>query len=637
MPSTATAGFYTGMRSHDMGERWRYIGQAPVTADVQKALLSALRKVIIPLVQTAVPNAKGLEDVSIGPEAGKLLSALQSYISSVIRGGMQTKKRVMDLEDVPENRVPKAIQNLQTPIMGVPRSLAFVPPPVVFQLQQHQTERTFPLDDKSKNKLEISLCSRTEAYSYFEQKIRNSLGFRERSGYFVPIQTKSAYPTFNDCIRQCSRYAILSHTWLSSSPEVTYNDWQNTDLDLLHEGYRKLLNFCRVAEADYGVTFGWMDTVCIDKSRSSELDESIRSMYKWYQNAEICIVHLAATSSIDEMASDRWFTRGWTLQELLAPEDLKFYRRDWRQLSNNSTDKLDNTDIMREIQVVTGITYEQLRPRPFETASISERMCWAAKRQVTRAEDSAYSLMGVFGVNMSIAYGEGAERAFSRLLTEIINTRNDVLDIFNFGAGKEIRWDYGPLLPNTPKAYLERSDFKFSSGPLIKPVMSTHISLRIPVLLLPTAQASEISGKKYTPFGDYFADVLNYVIPPLKGSFTTRRPPTSLNILDASAQQSTFLLGPYEQMRCVIAVLNCSTAPDDTDIRIPTKCLATIHLLPASIVSVTATTRMDKVNTEKPITFDLRDKTMSNFGGEFYTIPINKLARHGMKFLTMYL
>ncbi|KAF9483349.1 hypothetical protein BDN70DRAFT_778243, partial [Pholiota conissans] len=125
-------------------------------------------------------------------------------------------------------------------------------------------------------------------------------------------------------------YAILSHTWLQSSSEVTYNNWKNgDDLDLSHEGYRKLVNFCRIAEAEYDVTFGWMDTVCIDKSSSSELDESIRSMYKWYEHAEICITYLADTSSINDMATDRWFTRGWTLQELIAPKRLNFYSRDW--------------------------------------------------------------------------------------------------------------------------------------------------------------------------------------------------------------------------------------------------------------------------------------------------------------------
>ncbi|KAF9483339.1 hypothetical protein BDN70DRAFT_780683, partial [Pholiota conissans] len=213
-------------------------------------------------------------------------------------------------------------------------------------------------------------------------------------------------------------YAILSHTWLLSSPEVTYDDWRNGDLDLSREGYRKLVNFCRVAEADYRVNFGWMDTFCIDKSSSSELDESIRSMYKWYQRARICINYLADTISLTEMGNDRWFTRGWTLQELLGPDNFKFHKRDWTRFDGSGD--YNDPHIPGIIQNATGIPPECMFYR--EPATISVRMQWAATRQVTRGEDAAYSLMGLFGVNMSIAYGEGAERAFFRLMTEILSS-----------------------------------------------------------------------------------------------------------------------------------------------------------------------------------------------------------------------
>ncbi|KAF9483335.1 hypothetical protein BDN70DRAFT_929347 [Pholiota conissans] len=130
-----------------------------------------------------------------------------------------------------------------------------------------------------------------------------------------------------DCIKEISQYAILSHTWLHSAPEVTYEDWHGGEINTTHEGYRKLVNFCRVTEADHGITLGWMDSICTDKSSSAELDESIRSMYKWYQNTKLCITLLADTTSIGDVEQDRWFTRGWTLQELLAPQNLKFYQR----------------------------------------------------------------------------------------------------------------------------------------------------------------------------------------------------------------------------------------------------------------------------------------------------------------------
>ncbi|KAF9471283.1 hypothetical protein BDN70DRAFT_764398, partial [Pholiota conissans] len=200
-----------------------------------------------------------------------------------------------------------------------------------------------------------------------------------------------------------------------------------------HPGYAKLVNFCRVALEDHQLALGWMDTVCINKSSSSELDESIRSMYKWYEMAGVCITYLAETDSLSDMPNDAWFTRGWTLQELIAPKHVKFYMRTWNRLiGSHSSDKKDDT-IHRIIESATTIAANELQYP--DVVSISRKMQWAASRQVTRAEDGAYSLMGLLGVSMSIAYGEGAEHAFIRLLKGILSTSNtDVLDVFNWGG-----------------------------------------------------------------------------------------------------------------------------------------------------------------------------------------------------------
>ncbi|KAF9472529.1 hypothetical protein BDN70DRAFT_969550 [Pholiota conissans] len=228
-------------------------------------------------------------------------------------------------------------------------------------------------------------------------------------------------------------YAILSHTWLhSQSGEITYDSWCKSDFDLLHPGYRKLVQFSRAALENHRMTLGWMDTVCIDKSSSSELDESIRSMYKWYQDSSMCITYLAESSSIADMAKDLWFTRGWTLQELLAPEILKFYDCNWNQLTSSSNDKL-HEGVQEQIKLATSITKYELTENCM--SRIRGRMQWAAKRHVTRGEDTAYSLMGIFNVSMSIAYGESERNAFARLLKEIINTmKNGMLDIFNWAG-----------------------------------------------------------------------------------------------------------------------------------------------------------------------------------------------------------
>ncbi|KAF9472274.1 hypothetical protein BDN70DRAFT_818885, partial [Pholiota conissans] len=223
-----------------------------------------------------------------------------------------------------------------------------------------------------------------------------------------------------DQLIDVTRYAILSHTWIrSESGEITYDNWQKGTFDLTHPGFEKLVYFCRAALENHGLSLGWMDTVCIDKSSSSELDESIRSMYKWYHNSSICITYLAESSSVTDIANDSWFTRGWTLQELLAPHTLKFYDRNWNQLTSASNDKR-HEGVLEQIKFATSITEKELTAKDMSSHLISRRMQWAAKRCVTRDEDIAYSLMGIFEISMSIAYGEGAEIAFSRLVKEII-------------------------------------------------------------------------------------------------------------------------------------------------------------------------------------------------------------------------
>ncbi|KAF9483345.1 hypothetical protein BDN70DRAFT_329371 [Pholiota conissans] len=509
---------------------------------------------------------------------------------------------------------------------------------VLTSLREHVFNRLpirllrFRKSDLDNSKLEISLLERGEVYAHLERNFcKHLVTCHEQipAAYVVPYEY---HPI------SASKYAILSHTWLQSSSEVTYNNWKNgDDLDLSHEGYRKLVNFCRIAEAEYNVTFGWMDTVCINKSSSSELDESIRSMYKWYEDATICITYLADSSSIDDMANDRWFTRGWTLQELFAPKYLNFYSCDWQRVETDTTwnDK-ECYDIQQVITSATGITRNHMDyPK---LASISTKMRWAAKRQVTRAEDASYSLMGLFGVSMSIAYGEGPERAFARLVNEIINTMpgEDILDIFNFGGGPgTFDSTLHGFLPLNPKVYLDSSKFNFSKGRLTKPLIMTHLGLRIPVLLLQAAPGSS-NSEKYTSIGDYFANI-SYIT--VGQNFTAWSSHTShLNILDIFSQKvSLDPMSRYFQ----VAVLNCAAAPDIADIRIPENCLAVIYLIYSSgkkPPQIGPTTKLYKIATKAPVSFDLQNhkgRPVDRDG--FYTIPRSKLARHGMQFLTMYL
>ena len=226
-------------------------------------------------------------------------------------------------------------------------------------------------------------------------------------------------------------YTILSHTWVDD--EVVLADMlegRGTERD----AYRKIDYSCQQT-LDDGFAYIWIDSCCIDKSSSAELSEAINSMYRWYQKAEKCYAYLVDVSDAcsplpardgdktiqltSEFARSRWFTRGWTLQELLAPNDMIFYSRDWIPIGRKIT-------LAAPLSIVTGIDEDVLLgSKPLEWTSVAKRMSWAAHRQTTRTEDIAYCLMGLFAVNMPMLYGEGGERAFVRLQEEIMKQTDD--------------------------------------------------------------------------------------------------------------------------------------------------------------------------------------------------------------------
>lgn len=217
-------------------------------------------------------------------------------------------------------------------------------------------------------------------------------------------------------------YAILSHTW--GREEVLFVDFGN-DNSIEHKtGYKKIKYACAQA-AKSGLGYVGIDTCCIDKRSSAELSEVINSMFKWYQRAEICYAYLAdvpadvdATMTSSAFANSRWFTRGWTLQELLAAAELVFFSADWIPLGTKST-------LPTILSHITGIDVGILiGVIDVTSASVAERMSWASRRATTRVEDIAYCLMGLFAVNMPMLYGEG-ERAFIRLQEEIMKHSDD--------------------------------------------------------------------------------------------------------------------------------------------------------------------------------------------------------------------
>ncbi|KAH6717032.1 hypothetical protein BKA61DRAFT_316777 [Leptodontidium sp. MPI-SDFR-AT-0119] len=218
-------------------------------------------------------------------------------------------------------------------------------------------------------------------------------------------------------------YAILSHTWGIDTEEVTFDDFRaGTYINKI--GYKKI-KFCGEQATRDGFQYIWVDTCCINKSNLTELSEAINSMFRWYQDAATCYVYLSDVSKRyntneifsqstwkSEFRHSKWFTRAWTLQELIAPKSVEFFSQEGARLG----DKGSLESLLHEI---TGVSVEILRGKPLIELTVQERMLWAANRTAKRKEDEAYALLGIFGLHMPMIYGEGRENAFIRLEREI--------------------------------------------------------------------------------------------------------------------------------------------------------------------------------------------------------------------------
>lgn len=231
---------------------------------------------------------------------------------------------------------------------------------------------------------------------------------------------------FQEC--PAKSYAILSHTWGTDVEELDFDEF-NAGQGRGKVGFEKVRLCCEEAKKN-NIQYAWVDTCCIDKRSSTGLSKAINSMFAWYAKSKTCYVYLADVSlrgSADELTStscegtlqkSRWFTRGWTLQELIAPETLLFFTKEWAKIG-------DKVNLAADIHAITGIDVDVLKLRTsFLSRSIAQRMSWASLRQTTRLEDNAYCLLGLFDVNLPLMYGEG-EKAFLRLQKQIIEQTDD--------------------------------------------------------------------------------------------------------------------------------------------------------------------------------------------------------------------
>ncbi|KAL2875784.1 hypothetical protein SGCOL_008930 [Colletotrichum sp. CLE4] len=293
------------------------------------------------------------------------------------------------------------------------------------------------------------------------------------------------------------RYAIVSHTW--GHDEVTFQHWTE-DLCVARErqGFRKI-DLARIQAIDDGLDYLWIDTCCINKESSAELSEAINSMFTWYECAVRCYAYLSdiehwvidqpgrldgptgdAEHSFNVLSRSLWFTRGWTLQELLAPKEVLFFARGWRLLG---TRKL----LAGVIQRITNIDWKYLQPRSrqrLSDASVAERMSWLSCRKTTRKEDMAYCMLGIFDINMPLLYGEGA-KAFARLQEEILKTSTDQ-SLFCWSWTESDPGSWVSMLAPSPRNFRNGQDYHpaydASSRPVPYSMTNFGLSIQLTVI-----------------------------------------------------------------------------------------------------------------------------------------------------------
>ncbi|KAF2820201.1 HET-domain-containing protein [Ophiobolus disseminans] len=347
------------------------------------------------------------------------------------------------------------------------------------------------------------------------------------------------------------RYAILSHRW--GRDEVGFEMFStNPTKARKMRGFKKI-QLCASQTKRDGLAWCWVDTCCIDKRSSSELSEAINSMFQWYEQAVYCYAYLedVSPSSPDELPSvvieqlqhvqvlgSEWFLRGWTLQELLAPKELRFYSKKWREMGSKHS--LSHS-ISRRFGIAEPILVGKM---PLDSVNIAQRMRWASARKTSRIEDIAYSLMGIFDVNMPLLYGEG-RKAFIRLQEEIIKRSTDH-SIFTWKDVHATQTAFRSLLARSPAEFENCKGVVSLSSSV--PFAITNLGMSI---LLPLEPVDVFNPNEYLAVlncaseqnGKYFAIRLRRTSPK-SNQFTRVRTNTLYEIESKGMSKATELYVP---------------------------------------------------------------------------------------------
>jgi hypothetical protein len=315
-------------------------------------------------------------------------------------------------------------------------------------------------------------------------------------------------------------FAILSHTW--DTEEVNFQAFNDIATRAAAKGWTKIEQTCREAQR-CGFDYVWIDSCCIDKTNNAELSESINSMFQWYSEADLCLVYLndfdanAAASDRDTMLRRaRWFSRGWTLQEIVAARAANFYDSAWYHFGTRvslrdeliSITKID-AEIFSPPQVSNVVVIRDL----LDAIPVGRRMAWAASRETTKPEDMAYCLIGLFSVSMPMLYGEGGEQAFIRLQEEIIRDKND-LSLFAWRAG-DSSTSRG-ILALSPHEFAGLSSLELEQDMKFNPEFAmSNKGLRINTFLKPSGDTH--SRNAVMPLHCYIEEVKGEEKPPQLG------------------------------------------------------------------------------------------------------------------------
>ncbi|KAH7890824.1 hypothetical protein F5I97DRAFT_88314 [Phlebopus sp. FC_14] len=301
-----------------------------------------------------------------------------------------------------------------------------------------------------------------------------------------------------EVIQTYFQYAMLSHRW-EHSGEPLLSDFSTSIFDQEKDPrFFKLQMYCRTAR-QRGMKWAWCDTCCINKESSSELEEAVTSMFRWYRNSALTIVYLSDVSGFSHrtLTKSQWFTRGWTLQELLAPRVMQFYDKTWTPCVKGSHYNHKNVpDWMESLEKVTGIPVKALRDYVPGTDNPREKLRWAASRTTTRVEDVGYCLIGIFDVTLTPHYGE-EDKAFERLLLKIMKATHDISLLDWVGKGST-RSSFIPTHPNGFR-YPPLIDVQPQSSTSQSNSSSPSSSFATPTGIISGLFASPSKGMKHCP------------------------------------------------------------------------------------------------------------------------------------------